>query len=151
MIAARGRIETRMSRVPGGMNSFAARKSTPTKIPVLTQKRQNQARRRATTSSWRSCSLSEPNRLGQGIAFRKKRSVTPRATMTTPSAPRIDHSQLQPVYSWKYSASAGLVSRKTAVAARVSRRQWSASSVTGAPCGRDSPASGCSAVAMYQV
>ena len=73
----------------------------PTKMPTFTQKRQNQARRRATTSSSRSSWLSEPKRLGHGIAFRKKRSVTPRPTITSTSAATLDQSQLQPLYSWK--------------------------------------------------
>ena len=47
--------------------------------------RQYQARRRPMMSSSRSCWLSAPKRLGQGIRRRKRRSAKPRKTMTTPS------------------------------------------------------------------
>ena len=49
----------------------------------LTQKRQNQTRRRATTSSSRSCWLSRPKRLGRGISRWKRRSMTPRKQTTS--------------------------------------------------------------------
>jgi hypothetical protein len=55
---------------------------TKKKTKTLNQKRQNQARRRPTTSSSRSSRLSIPNRLGFGISLRKSRSAIPRKTTT---------------------------------------------------------------------
>ena len=110
--------------------------------------RQYHARRRPITSSSRNCWLSAPKRLGHGISRRKSRSAKPRNTITTPSVATSDQSVLQPLYSLNQTKSAGLVSSATAVAARVRRRHWSASSVETAACGRTNPASGCSAVAI---
>ena len=111
--------------------------------------RQYHARRRPITSSSRSCWLSAPKRLGHGISLRKIRSAKPRNTITTPSvAEQRPASVLQPLYCLNQMKSAGLVSSATAVAARVRRRHWSASSVETAACGRTNPASGCSAVAI---
>ena len=93
--------------------------------------RQYQARRRPITSSSRSCWLSEPNRLGHGIIRRKSRSEKPRKTMTTPNVARSAQYQAQPLYSLNQMKSAGLVRMATMVAARVSVRHWSASSVDG--------------------
>jgi hypothetical protein len=47
------------------------------RITTLNQNRQNQARRRPTTSSSRRVWLSSPNRLGHGISRRKRRSRSP--------------------------------------------------------------------------
>ena len=131
--------------------------SQPTVITVPTTAasraffRQYQARLRPMTSSSRSCWLSAPKRLGHGISVRKSRSAKPRNTITTPTVATSDHGVLQPVYSLNETNSAGLVNSATTVAARVSRRHWSASSCETAGCGRTDPASGCSAVTIYQL
>jgi len=59
--------------------------------------RQYQARRRPMMSSSRSCWLSAPKRLGQGIKRRKSRSAKPRKTMTTPSVASSDQYHAQPL------------------------------------------------------
>ena len=62
------------------------RRAPPTTIATIatfSQKRQNQTRRRATTSSSRSCWLSSPKRLGRGMKRWKTRSKTPRKQTTT--------------------------------------------------------------------
>jgi len=104
--------------------------------------RQYQARRRPITSSSRSRGLSAPKRLGQGIRRRKKRSAKPRKTITTPTVAASDQSVLQPLYSLNQMKRAGLVSTATAVAARVRRRHWSASTVEGGACAEGRPARG---------
>jgi hypothetical protein len=94
--------------------------------------RQYHARRRPMMSSSRSRWLSAPKRLGQGIRRRKRRSAKPRKTITTPSVASSDQYHDQPFCCVNQMKSAGLVSSATTVAARVSRRHWSASSVDGA-------------------
>ena len=105
-----------------------------TTIAALTQKRQNQTRRRATTSSSRSCWLSSPKRLGRGIIRWKTRSTRPRKTTTSASAARIDQYQAQPWVWFSQMTTTGAVRSATAVAARVRRRHWLASSVEISPC-----------------
>ena len=51
--------------------------------------------------------------------------------MTTPNVASSDQYQAQPLYSLNQMKSAGLVRTATIVAARVSVRHWSASSVDG--------------------
>jgi hypothetical protein len=92
------------------------------------QKRQNQARRRLTTSSSRRFTLSEPKRLGHGIVRLKSRSTLPRKAMTHRNVATSDHRSDQPWSRWNHTKSAGLVSTATNVAARLSRRHWSARS-----------------------
>ena len=58
---------------------------------------QYQARRRPMMSSSRSCWLSAPKRLGQGIMRRKRRSAKPRKTITTPSVASSDQYHAQPL------------------------------------------------------
>ena len=48
-------------------------------------------------SSSRSCWLSAPKRLGQGIMRRKRRSAKPRKTITTPSVASSDQYHAQPL------------------------------------------------------
>ena len=91
-------------------------------IDALTQKRQNQTRRRATTSSSRSCWLSRPNRLGRGISRWNTRSTSPRKTTTSPSAATVDQNHDQPWVWFSQTTTAGAVSSATSVAARVRRR-----------------------------
>ena len=69
-------------------------------IVTLSQKRQNQVRRRATTSSSRSWALSEPKRLGHGIVRRKSRSTKPRNAITRANAASSAFHQGQPFCSW---------------------------------------------------
>ena len=90
--------------------------------------RQYQARRRLMMSSSRNCWLSAPKRLGHGISRRKRRSTKPRKAITIPRVATSDQSVLQPLYWCSQTKSAGLVRTATKVAARVSRRHWSASS-----------------------
>src|SRR4026207_162501 len=59
-----------------------------TTIAAFTQNRQNQTRRRATTSSSRSCWLSRPKRLGRGISRWKTTAMTPRKEAEAPPAAR---------------------------------------------------------------
>ena len=92
-ITSSGRIWT--SSAPS-TNVTKRKTITPTISAVLNQKRQNQTRRRAITSSSRSCLLSSPNRLGRGISRWKTRSTTPRKQMTSPSAARVDQNHDQP-------------------------------------------------------
>ncbi len=61
-----------------------------TKTASLNQKRQNQTRRRLTRSSSRAFASSTPNRLGQGIARRKRRSTIPRKAPTVMMVATID-------------------------------------------------------------
>ena len=111
--------------------------TTITKIASFSQKRQNQARRRAITSSSRSWGLSWPNRLGDGISRRNTSSATPRKTMIVPAVATSDHRVLQPLYCLNQTKTAGLVSTATMVAARVSWRHWDARRLgAGASWGR---------------
>ena len=105
-----------------------------TTIANLIQKRQNQTRRLATTSSSRSCGLSSPNRLGRGISLWKMTSTTPRKQTTRRSAARIDQSHDQPCVWFSQTTTAGAVMSATIVAARVSRRHWPASSLDSSLC-----------------
>ena len=72
--------------------------TTNANIASFIQKRQNQARRRAMTSSSRRRGLSWPNRLGDGISRRKTRSATPRKTTIVPTVAASDWSVVQPLY-----------------------------------------------------
>ena len=105
--------------------------TTPTKTSASRNfLRQYQARRRAITSSSRSCWLSAPKRLGQGIRRRKSEVGEAAEDDHDPEAsPSSAQHQLQPSYSWNQMKTAGLVRTATIVAARVSARHWSASSV----------------------
>ena len=106
----------------------------PTTIAVLSQKRQNQTRRLATTSSSRSCWLSSPNRLGRGIIrWKSEVDESPEADDET-SAARIDQNHDQPSVWLSQMTTAGAVSSATAVAARVRRRHWLASSFELSAC-----------------
>ena len=94
--------------------------------------RQYQARRRPITSSSRSCWLSAPKRLGQGIRRRKRRSEKPRKTMTTPNVAEQRPVPGPAVVLLEPDEERGARQEATIVAARVSVRHWSASSVDGA-------------------
>ena len=94
-ITSNGRIWTRSAVFTNSENGTTM---IVTQIAVLTQNRQNQTLRRATTSSSRSCWLSSPNRLGRGIMRWKMRSTSPRKQTTTKSAARIDQYQAQPSF-----------------------------------------------------
>ena len=122
---------------------------TATTIATFTQNRQNQTRLRATTSSSRSCWLSSPKRLGRGISRWKTMSTTPRKQTTSPSAATIDQNHDQPSVWFSQTTTAGAVMSATAVAARVSRRHWLASSVRelSACC---NPPIGCASVATFE-
>ena len=58
---------------------------------------------------------------------------------------------LQPLYCLNQMKSAGLVSSATAVAARVRRRHWSASSVEDRSLRTHQASQGCSAVAIFGI
>jgi len=113
---------------------FSSSKSQTTvtmpRIQTTSWKRrcQNQARRRATTSSSRSRWSSVPNSVGHGISRRSPRSIAPRNPTTIPRAARIAQPTESPACRWNQTKAAGLVISATAVAARRSRRHWSASS-----------------------
>ena len=132
--------------MPSHIVPAASHQVPPTKIHVivtaittssatLNQKRQNQARRRPTTSASRSSALSTPNRLGHGISLRKTRSAKPRKTITTPSAASSETHQLQPFCWLNQTNSAGAVITATTVATRVRRRHERASSSEASPVG----------------
>ena len=112
-----------------------------TTIAAFTQNRQNQTRLRATTSSSRSCALSNPKRLGRGMSRWKTRSTTPRKQTTRPSAATIDQNHDQPCVWLNQTTNAGAVIRATAVAARVRRRHCDASSLESSACWK--PPTGC--------
>src|SRR5688572_20276352 len=121
-------------------------------IAAFTQKRQNQTRRRATTSSSRSWGLSRPKRLGRGIALWKARSATPRKQTTKRNAASTDQYQAQPCVWLNQTTSAGAVRTATTVAARVSFRHWPASSEESSlsrnppiRCASDATCEGCDA------
>ena len=84
--------ELRMVPIPSKMNPIGVEPRAAAEDPDdrddrdeedrdLNQNRQNQARRRPTTSSSRRVWLSSPNRLGHGISRRKRRSAKPRKTI----------------------------------------------------------------------
>jgi cyclophilin family peptidyl-prolyl cis-trans isomerase len=153
--------ELRMVPIPSKMNPTLSSHEPPRKIQTivttvmkrtatLNQNRQNQARRRPTTSSSRRVWLSSPNRLGHGISRRKRRSAKPRKTMTTASvASRACH-QFQLFWYVNQTNNAGAVRTATTVAARVSFRQLFASSSEASPCARV-PGRGASIVAIGSV
>src|SRR6185312_2254173 len=86
------------------------------------QKRQNQTRRRAITSSCCSA-LSAPNRLGQGMNQRNTMSTRPRNAITSMNVQNSAHGTLRPAWEWNQTNAAGLVRTATMVAARVSLRR----------------------------
>jgi flavin reductase (DIM6/NTAB) family NADH-FMN oxidoreductase RutF len=94
----------------------------------LSQKRQNQARRRAMTSSWVTRTSSSPNRLGHGIRRRVATSKTPRKAITEKNVATTDQPTERPTSEWYQTKTAGLAMTAVAVANRVKRRHWSTSS-----------------------
>ena len=112
--------------------------------------RQYQTRRRLMTSSSRSSGPSWPKRVGHGIQRRTSTSTKPRKTITTTSVASSAQYQAQPSCSLNQTKSTGLVRTATTVAARVSRRHWSASSIEGVGSAGVRPVSG-SAVAIFRV
>ena len=79
--------EHRRRAPPGSRRGRARRpRRTRPRSPIFSQKRQNQVRRRATTSSSRSRALSSRTGDGHGIMRRKRRSTTPRNAITSASA-----------------------------------------------------------------
>jgi hypothetical protein len=96
----RSKIQPTVPRYEPPRASQAIVKNEKSQIETLNQKRQNQTRRRLTTSSSRSCWLSEPNRLGHGIARRNSRSTSPRKAITRKKVPTSDQRTLQPLTSW---------------------------------------------------
>jgi hypothetical protein len=86
------------------------------------QKRQNQTRLRATTSSFWSAA-SAPNRLGHGISQRNTMSTRPRKAITSKNVHTSAHGTLSPAWEWNHTNAAGLVRTATNVAARVSLRR----------------------------
>ena len=153
--------ELRMVPIPSKMNPTVPSHVPPRKIQTivttvmkriatLNQNRQNQARRRPTTSSSRRVWLSSPKRLGHGISRRKRRSAKPRKTITIASvASRATH-QSQLFCCVNQTNNAGAVRTATTVAARVSFRQLFASSSEASPCARV-PGRGASIVAIVLV
>src|SRR6266498_120914 len=59
--------------------------------------------------------------------LRNVTSTRPRKAITTPAVTRIDQPTAQPWCTWDHVKAAGLVSRATKVAARISVRHWSRS------------------------
>ena len=94
-----------------------------TVTPMRSQKCQNHARRRPSTSSSRCCWLSRPKRLGHGISRRNSRSTRPRNAITISRVTTSAFQNGQWFWRMKNAISAGLVRTATKVAARVSRRQ----------------------------
>jgi hypothetical protein len=118
-------------------------------IAAFTQKRQNQTRRLATTSSSRSCWLSRPKRLGRGISRWKTGSMTPPKQTMSPER-RDDRPEPRPALGLvQPDDDGGRGEQATAVAARVRRRHWLASSFESSTCWK--PPTGCASLATVEV
>src|SRR6266508_6466013 len=107
-------------------------RTTQTKVRTMSQKkatrnqkRQNDVRRRLTTSTSLSSASSVPYRLGQGSRRRTIRSTRPLKATIVANVARSDQPMPQPCVKWNQTKTAGLVIIATAVATRVRRRHSS--------------------------